>query len=185
MPQQPASRSTTVADGMRDSSALAGAASPIDRWWQCGWSRTWAGPGFNDSVARPCAHSDSRNSRTAPTAWRPPGLARCSSPRSSSGASSRTADRQLGSTKTIAVAAFARHRTARGRSPRPGAGLPASGPARSAAGRSSTFGATLARCRRLHHLDRGQADLRIGVLGERIGKQQRALAAGPSRSPDP
>ena len=29
MPQQPESRSTTVQDGMRDSSALAGATSPI------------------------------------------------------------------------------------------------------------------------------------------------------------
>ena len=32
MPQHPASRSVTVADGIRDKSAWAGAARPIDRW---------------------------------------------------------------------------------------------------------------------------------------------------------
>ena len=40
----------TSADGIRDSSARAGAASPIDRWWQCGCSSTFDGPGRSGSA---------------------------------------------------------------------------------------------------------------------------------------
>ena len=66
------------------------------------------GPGCSARVARPSAHSRSRNSSNS-TAWLrdDAARARCSSPRSRSGASSRTADRQLGSTNTIALARLA------------------------------------------------------------------------------
>ena len=58
--------------GIRDSSALAGAASPIDRWWQCGWSRTFAGPGLQrQRGAARRAFALRGTPRTAPTAAPP------------------------------------------------------------------------------------------------------------------
>ena len=56
MPQQPASRSTTDAPGMRDSSAFAGASRPIAFWWQWPWSRICRRPGAQRSAARPACH---------------------------------------------------------------------------------------------------------------------------------
>ena len=49
MPQQPASRSTTVEPGIFSSSAFAAGRSPIDFWWQWPCSRIFGGPCFRRS----------------------------------------------------------------------------------------------------------------------------------------
>ena len=96
MPQQPASASSTATPGMRPSSALAGATRPIDRWWQCPCNSTRAGPEASGSeAAREAAYSSNDTLASATTR-----ALRRASPRSSAGASSRTAERQLGSQKT-------------------------------------------------------------------------------------
>ena len=59
------------------------------------------GPGFSRARCGPPAIPARRNPRTARTRRRRLRARRCASPRSSAGASSRTADRQLGSRNTI------------------------------------------------------------------------------------
>ena len=175
MPQHPASRSVTVAPGMRDSRAAAGAARPIERWWQCTCSSMDEGPARSASRARPAASSRSRYSSKS-TDWRPTTRAFSRiEPLNRSGASSRTADRQLGSTNTIGVAArgtrvergdvarrqLARIREQALRDERPAAAARGARALAPMPARSRTF-------------EGRHADLRLDVRGEGVGEEHGA-----------
>ena len=118
MPQQPASRSTTVPipECARAARASAPAApSPSDDSGRAaGRSR---GRLADRAEARPACHSCSRYSSNRTHASPTTRALRCVSPRSRAGASSRTAERQLGSRNTIALAARGDRRRAPRRSP--------------------------------------------------------------------
>ena len=91
---------STVAPGMRPSSAFAGATAHRLLVAMAVQHDAATGPRARVSARVPTRHSLSSNSSNS-TARRPRACARCcASPRSSAGASSRIADRQLGSKKT-------------------------------------------------------------------------------------
>ena len=143
------------------SSAFAGASRPIDFWWQWPCSRIVGGPGserqrrLGQRAVRANSSNSTHASRDAPARGAAP------SPRSSDGASSRTADRQLGSKKTSALPRAASGKSAVGvacgaaRAPR------RADPARSAAGRSRRSARAPARQPALsQHVGAGHADAR-------------------------
>ena len=84
MPQQPASRSTTVAFGILASSAFAGANIPIDFWWQWPCNKISAGPSFKGSGApvsirssKYDSHSTARRAMTRARRWSSPAEPLC------------------------------------------------------------------------------------------------------------
>ena len=174
MPQHPASRSVTCAPGIRRSSAAAAAASPIDRWWQCGCSSTDRGPGLSASEARPAASSllEKRFEQDAGAGHGLGALAR-----------RRRAAAPAGP-RAPPTGSSARRR----RWPRPGprrrAGRPRwrrqprsrrrAGPARSAGARSSQARparAPMPACSQ--DVECRLADVRVDVLGEGVGEEHR------------
>ena len=101
IPQHPASRSTIVDPGMRASSARARRHQPHRLLMAVTVQQHGRRSVFRSRRRRPAFHSCSTYSSNSTHASPTIRALRCASPRSRSGASSRTADRQLGSRNTI------------------------------------------------------------------------------------
>ena len=172
MPQQPESRSVTRAPGMRSRSAFAGPTRPSDFWWQWPWRRISSGPGWSASEALPSARRPFRWSSNRTQAAATSRACRCASPRSRAGDvvdESRQAarleqhDGHSGRGQRMEPADHVRGPVAR----RLQEALRDEGPP--ATGVRSEGHPDKAR--RFQNVRRGEADVGVVVIGERVGEQ--------------